>query len=136
MAIDVPAPEAWAFYASASAYFVEDEPDYVQPTISADRGLLHLEARYNYEDHDTGSAWIGCNLAAGDRFTAADTQLATAVGYTMNVLKVLPQRPVFRDYLARVSGRPAYQRYQRKDGEAAMRIPYFQKMFPDGPPPL
>lgn len=79
MATDVPVPEAWAFYASASAYFVEDEPDYVQPTISADRGLLHLEARYNYEDHDTGSAWIGCNLAAGDKFTLEFTPMLGVV---------------------------------------------------------
>ena len=74
--------------------------------------------------------------AAGERFTAADTQLASAVGYTMNVLKVLPERPAFTAYLARIADRPAYRRYQEKDREAAMRIPHFQKMFPDGPPAI
>jgi len=74
--------------------------------------------------------------AAGERFTATDTQLATAIGYTMNVLKALQPRPVFTAYLARIAERPAYRRYQQKDRDAAMRIPFFQTMFPDGPPAL
>ena len=104
-------------------------------------GLTYASNDYSFGLFDDMVGYLERGLAerpyaAGDRFTAADTQLATAIGYTMNVLKVLPQRPVFTDYLARVSGRPAYQRYQQKDGEAAMRIPYFQRMFPDGSPPL
>ncbi len=47
-------------------YFVPGSQDYVQPTFTADRGWLHLEARYNYEGLDTGSAWVGCNLSAGE----------------------------------------------------------------------
>ena len=34
-------------------------------------------------------------FAAGDRFTAADTQLASGINFTMNMIKVLPQRPAF-----------------------------------------
>ncbi len=37
--------------------------NYVQPTFTADRGWLHLEARYNYEALDTGSAWVGYNFS-------------------------------------------------------------------------
>lgn len=57
------APEAspWTFSVMAYTYFTDDG-DYVQPTITADRGSLHLEARYNYEDRDTGSVWIGSNF--------------------------------------------------------------------------
>ncbi len=55
--------EAWSFSVSASAYFVPDDSDYVQPTFTADRGWLHLEARYNYESLETGSAWIGYNFS-------------------------------------------------------------------------
>ena len=29
------------------------EADYVQPTLTADRGALHLEGRYNYEARNT-----------------------------------------------------------------------------------
>ena len=41
--------------------------NYVQPTFTADRGWLHLEARYNYEALDTGSAWVGYNFSGGEK---------------------------------------------------------------------
>lgn len=70
-----PAPDPWSFYASASLYFIEGEDNYVQPTIAADRGWLHLEARYNYEDRDSGSAWVGYNLGAGDELVLEFTPM-------------------------------------------------------------
>lgn len=33
----------------------------------ADRGWLHLEARYNNEDYRTGSLWFGRNFTAGKK---------------------------------------------------------------------
>ena len=47
-----PEDKAWSFSASASAYayLVPHEDDYLQPTVTADWTWLHLEARYNYED--------------------------------------------------------------------------------------
>lgn len=57
----------WTFSIAAYSYFVPDDRDYVQPTITADRGWLHLEARYNYEDLATGSAWVGWNLSGGEQ---------------------------------------------------------------------
>ena len=56
---------AWSFSASASTYILSDGGNYVQPTVGADRGRLHLEARYNYENLETGSAWLGVNLGGG-----------------------------------------------------------------------
>jgi hypothetical protein len=56
----------WEFEASVYGYFLPQDKDYGQPTIVADRGALHLEARYNYEDIDTGSAWVGWNVGVGD----------------------------------------------------------------------
>lgn len=67
--------------------------------------------------------------AAGSRFTAADTQLASSIGFTMDIAKVLPERPAFRDYLARIGERPAWQRAQAKDQELAMTVPFFQRQF-------
>jgi len=61
------AAKRWAFSASAYAYFVPDSREYVQPTFTADRDWLHLEARYNYEDLETGSAWVGYNLGGGEK---------------------------------------------------------------------
>jgi hypothetical protein len=57
----------WSFSASAYAYLVTDSREYVQPTFTADRRWLHLEARYNYEDLETGSAWVGYNFGGGKK---------------------------------------------------------------------
>jgi hypothetical protein len=59
--------KAWSFSASGYTYFVPDDSNYLQPTVTADRGWLHLEARYNYEALDTGSAWVGYNFSGGEK---------------------------------------------------------------------
>ena len=60
-----PAP-AWTFDSSVYTYFLPDEGNYAQPTIATDRGWLHLEARVNYEDLNTGSMWFGYNFSGGE----------------------------------------------------------------------
>jgi len=59
--------KAWSFSASASTYIVPDFQEYVQPTLTADRGWLHLETRYNYENLETGSVWLGYNFGGGEK---------------------------------------------------------------------
>ena len=59
--------KAWSFSISASTYIVPDDQEYVQPTFTADRGWLHLETRYNYENLETGSAWVGYNFGGGKK---------------------------------------------------------------------
>jgi hypothetical protein len=71
--------KAWSFTASAYCYFVPDDRDYVQPTLTADRGWLHLEARYNYEALDTSSLWIGYNVAVGDKLALEFTPMLGGV---------------------------------------------------------
>jgi hypothetical protein len=56
---------SWSFAAAVYGYVVPDDTNYAQPAFTADRDWLHLEARYNYEDRETGSLWVGCNLAGG-----------------------------------------------------------------------
>ncbi len=61
-----PGPEAapkWELSGYALQYSVPGQDDFVAPVIMADRGPLHLEARYNYEDNETGSVWVGRNFA-------------------------------------------------------------------------
>jgi hypothetical protein len=60
---------AWEFSVSGYTYFVPEDGDFLQPTFTADRDWLHLEARYNYEALDTGSAWAGYNFGGGDTVT-------------------------------------------------------------------
>jgi len=45
---------------------MRDQPDFGVGIASLDRGALHLEARYNYEARDSGSAFIGWKFAGGD----------------------------------------------------------------------
>ena len=76
------------------------------------------------------------DFAAGRRFSAADTQLASAVAFTMNVLNVLPKLPAFEAYLARIAERPAYLRAQKIDYDLAMTTPYFQAQMGLGTAPV
>lgn len=62
----VQAAASWSFSTSLYTYIAPGS-DYVQPTITADRQWLHLEARYNYEDLETGSLWVGYNFSFGDK---------------------------------------------------------------------
>jgi hypothetical protein len=64
---DEPASSStWSWTAAAALYVLPDDANYVQPMVAADRGRLHLEARYNYEAQQTLSAWAGMNFEAGD----------------------------------------------------------------------
>jgi len=76
---------AWAF--SASAYLYADaDPDFLLPVVTADRGALHLEGRYNYEDLETVSAWVGWTLERGESVHLAVTPMVGgAVGRTDGV---------------------------------------------------
>jgi len=74
-----PGPKAWSFSASVSGNLVPGDRDYAQPTLTADRDWLHLEARWNYEALDTGSAWIGYNFSAGDKLTLDFTPMLGGV---------------------------------------------------------
>ncbi len=70
---------AWEINASVYGYFIPQDTDYGQPTVTADRGALHLEARYNYEGIDTGSAWVGWNFGFGDKLRLDATLMAGGV---------------------------------------------------------
>ncbi len=65
---------------------------------------------------------------AGERFTAADVQVAGSMAYVMQQ-KWLPERPAFTAYLARTTQRPAALRAQAKDMEMARSIPALAVMF-------
>lgn len=105
------------------------------PAVSAHaQGFTYTSNQFSFGLFDDMVAYLERILserryAAGDRFTAADTQLGSAIGYTMSLMKVLPERPAFMDYMARVSTRPAYQRAQAKDMEMARAVPFFAKEF-------
>ena len=83
---DSDAEATWFFSASAFGYIVPDGRDYVQPTLTADRDWLHLEARYNYEALETGSLWVGYNFAGGKTLTWEFTPILGGVfGHTSGI---------------------------------------------------
>lgn len=59
---------SWEYSVSAYAYIVPDDQNYGNAVVTADREWLHLEGRFNYEDIDTGSAWIGYNFSVGEKW--------------------------------------------------------------------
>jgi glutathione S-transferase len=52
----------------------------------------------------------------GPHFSAADVYVGSQIGFGLMV-KALEPRPLFRDYLARVQQRPAYQRFMEKNDQ-------------------
>lgn len=107
----------------------------LDPCISARaHGLEYAGNDYAFGLFDDMVAYLERVLgerpyAAGDRFTAADIQLASSIAFTMKQLKVLPERPVFVDYLGRVLERPANKRAEAKDTQLARKTPFFQSIF-------
>jgi hypothetical protein len=58
---------------------VPHDRSYVSPTFTADRARLHLEARYNYEDKETGSLWVGYDFSVGRKLVLEATPMVGAV---------------------------------------------------------
>ena len=85
-----PAP-AWSFGVSGAAYLFPDDEDFVQPTLEADHGRLHLETRYNYEDRGSTSFFAGARFElGGDKLKLALTpMLGGLAGRTDGIVPAL-----------------------------------------------
>lgn len=59
----------WEFGLSAYPTIVRDGENYTPVIGVADRGQLHLEARYNYESIGARSAFVGWTFSGGEEFT-------------------------------------------------------------------
>ena len=95
MALLLAAPDAtqapsWEFDLSGALYRLPEEEDFVQPTLRADHGRLHLETRYNYEDRDTTSFFLGRSFAFGEKVELGLTpMLGGVVGETDGIVPAL-----------------------------------------------
>ncbi|SNS32853.1 glutathione S-transferase [Sphingomonas laterariae] len=67
----------------------------------------------NLERHLADHAYF-----CGDAFTAADIYTGSQIAWGM-MFKTIDERPVFKDYVARIHGRPAYRRATELDDAAA-----------------
>ena len=84
-----PPPQEPAWELAASFFYSGPPEDHGYGTgiLYADRGALHLEARYGYEDRDTASLWAGWTLAheAETWSLAATPMLGAVFGQTEGV---------------------------------------------------
>ena len=71
--------KAWAFNLWADYYIIPGDIDFLMPVFCADRGALHLEARYNYEDLNTASLFAGWRLETGKKLEFAFTPIIGSV---------------------------------------------------------
>ena len=91
------------------------------PCVAAKvHGLKYAPGDYSFGGYDDMLRNVQKHLAqhdyaAGDRFTAADTQLGSSLAFTIHVLNAVPLLPEFEAYLARVTQRPAYVRAKELD---------------------
>jgi hypothetical protein len=86
---EAPGP-GWSGSVSLSRYFVPDDEDYLLFVGAADRGPLHLEGRYNYEDRETGSLFLGWNVEFGEELLLQLVpMLGGVVGRTSGVAPAL-----------------------------------------------
>lgn len=69
----------WSFSLVTDGYVLPQGRSFVNPNFTADRGRLHLEARYNYEDLETGSLWVGCNFSLGQKLVLEATPMIGGV---------------------------------------------------------
>jgi hypothetical protein len=72
-------PPGWAYSVSGSYYSFRNQNNFMIGIATADRGPLHLEARYNYEALDSGSLFVGWKFSGGEKLTYELTPILGAV---------------------------------------------------------
>lgn len=101
---------SWLVYVDAvmDPCFLAKSQGWEYTSMNASFGLFEDMTRH------VESALTDNDYAVGDQFTAADISLASAVHWALDVVPLLPERPVFRSYLERVRTRPGFQRFMAK----------------------
>lgn len=69
----------WGFSFAANFYLLQGNEVYVNPVFTAERKHLFLQARYNYEDFQTGSVFGGYNFSVGEKVEFSATPIVGAV---------------------------------------------------------
>ena len=103
-----------AFYAASF------EPALIDHAMKREPGRRAMSPYGDYDSviNATEGALAKGPYLLGERFSAADILWGTALGWTMQ-FKIVPERPVFVEYVRRMRERPASQRATAKDQELA-----------------
>jgi glutathione S-transferase len=104
-------------------------PGCIEPAVTDRAAPRKEEARrgmLGYGDFDTTMNTIAAAIAKGpwlmgEQFTAADVVCGAHIRFGM-MFKMIPERPEFTAYAARIAARPAAQRAEAKDKEFAAQV--------------
>ena len=99
------------------------EPAVIDRALKRDGGAQSMSA---YGDFDTVINTICAQLAKGpymlgDRLTALDSLWGAGLRWTVG-FKLVPERPEFMAYIARVTSRPSFAKVAQEDGELAAAL--------------
>jgi glutathione S-transferase len=97
-------------------------PSCIEPAVidrAAPRKEQARRAMLGYGDFDTTMNTVAAAVAKGpwilgEQFTAADVTIGATIRWGM-MFKLIPERPEFTAYAARIAARPAAQRAEQKD---------------------
>jgi hypothetical protein len=73
----------WNHSLGISFYIFKDD-FFILPVYQVNKDWLHLEARYNYEDRNTFSAWFGYNFSGGNKFEYTITPMVGGIAGNTN----------------------------------------------------
>lgn len=91
--------QSWSFGISGFVFDPPEDSGYFSPIAYADRARLHVEARYNYEDLETVSAFVGWNLSAGGDVALALTPIVgVLIGETDGVAPGFEAEVTWREF--------------------------------------
>ena len=88
----------WNFNTGLYFYFIPED-FFLLPIVKAGRDKLHLEVRYNYEDRQTVSTWIGYNFQTGEELEfSAVPMIAAVLGQSNGIAPGLELDIVYKSF--------------------------------------
>ena len=95
-------------------------PGVLEPAMIERRlGIQHMQGGMGWAAPDEVEAFLNKHLSQnryflGDEFSAADIMVGGGINF-MLMFKVMNETPVFKEYCARITARPAYQKMMQRD---------------------
>jgi glutathione S-transferase len=96
-------------------------PGVLEPAMMMRRlGVKHIPGTMGWAEAGEveevlNAALSGRKYLLGEEFSAADVTLGGTINFMM-MFKLMQETPVFKDYTARITSRPAFRRMMEKDG--------------------
>lgn len=96
-------------------------PGVLEPAMMMRRlNVKHVQGAMGWADAAEVEATLDSVLAGrryllGDAFSAADISVGGTINFLMG-FKIMNETPVFKDYAARITSRPAFKRMMERDG--------------------